>query len=197
MIIERVDEKKLLIMLEEQDMDSLGFTYEEISWKNYKFKLLIAKLLALAKFRTGFSVDNCKLSIETVPQGLGCVIIFTLFPKLKLKASESGGRVVCTTKPSEPYIYKFKNGEDLMEVCEKLGKIKNSEIKSSSVFRIGQKYYMVIKPTGTLLPGRISVVLSEYGNKIKFSKTSEAYLYESGRVIHRKNAISYIERCLK
>lgn len=197
MIIERIDEKRLMIMLEEQDMNSLELTYEGVSWKNHKFKLLIAKLLALAKFKTGFSVDDNKLSIETIPQGLGCVIIFTLFPKLKIKTGEPDNLIACPTETDNPYIYKFDNAGNLLEVCERLGKINNSKIKSSSIYKVGKKYFMLIQPREDVLPGSVSVILSEYGKKVSSNRTSEAYLYESGKVIHKKNAISYIEKCLK
>ncbi len=199
MFIERIDEKRLMIVLEEGDMNSLDLTYEGISWKNHRFKLLVAKLLALAKFKTGFSVDDCKLSIETIPQGAGCMIIFTLFPKLKPETIS----VDDTSDPpskgvsANPYIYKFSSGKDLLDVCEQLGKINSSNIGSNSVFRLGEKYFMIIYPDNTMLPKNISVILSEYGQQVKFSKVCEAQLYESGKVIHKKNAISYIENYLK
>lgn len=197
LIIEQIDDKKLMIMLEEEDMDSLNLTYDKISWKNTKFKMLIAKLLALAKFKTGFSVDNCKLSIETIPQGSGCVIIFTLFPELKVESNSLDGMVSFNSSNFEPYIYKFKNSDDLLNVCDKISRIKSSKINSSTAFKVKDDYFIVIYPKEENFPENVSVILSEYGKKIKFSRTSEAYLYESGRVIHNKNAISYIGRCVR
>lgn len=199
LFIERIDEKRLMIVLQEDDMNSLDLTYEAISWKNHRFKLLVAKLLALAKFKTGFSVDDCKLSIETIPQGAGCMIIFTLFPKLKPETISPDNAPVSSPKEANinPYIYKFNSGKDLLDVCEQLGKINRSNIGSNSVFRLGEKYYMIIYPNDAALPKNISVILSEYGQQVRFSKVYEAHLYESGKVIHKKNAISYIEKCLK
>lgn len=206
MIIEQIDKKRLMIMLESEDMNSLELTYENISWKNYKFKLLVAKLLALAKFKTGFSVDNCKLSIETIPQGLGCVIIFTLFPDINIESSskkqhndfniEENNDTVDIVN-TEPFIYKFDSVDDLFSICGKLSKMRKTNIIRSSVVKLGGSYHILVYPKNIDLPLNVSTILSEYGDKIKFSRTLEAYLYEFGQIIHNKNAITHIGKCLK
>lgn len=205
MIIEQIDKKRLMIMLEGEDMNSLELTYEKISWKNHKFKLLVAKLLALAKFKTGFSVDNCKLSIETIPQGSGCVIIFTLFPEISIKSTpinESAEEL--SIEPNDldiitnnPFIYKFDDIDDLLNICKQISKMKKTNIVKSSVINLYGHYYILVYPKDIDLPMFVSTVLSEYGNQLKFSRALEAYLYEFGKIVHNKNAITRIGKCLR
>ncbi len=185
MIIERIDEKKLMIMLEEQDMNSLELTYDKVSWKNQKFKVLIAKLLALAKFKTGFSVDESKLSIETMPQGSGCVIIFTLSPEKKGKnKGENEELITYETENLESYIYKFDKIDDLLEVCEKIEKMQETGIKSSMIFDMNNTYFVLLYPTGAIIPQSVSVILNEYGSEVEYSRILEANLHEFGKLIH-------------
>jgi hypothetical protein len=47
------------------------------------------KLLTIDGIETGFSIGDRKLSIETIPQGSGCLIIFTLFPESKVKTKNT------------------------------------------------------------------------------------------------------------
>ncbi len=197
LIIERIDEKKLMIMLEEQDMSSLELTYDKVSWKNQKFKVLVAKLLALAKFKTGFSADDGQLSIETMPQGSGCVIIFTLSPESKDKSKNNAIDLLTDgTEASSSYIYKFDRTDDLLEVCDKIEKMEKSVIKSSTIFYLNNTYFVLIHPGGKILPEAVSVILNEYGNELEYSKVFEAYLNEFGRLIHSGDAIAYVGRCL-
>lgn len=199
MIIEQIDEKRLMIMLESNDMNSLELTYEKISWKNRKFKLLVAKLLALAKFKTGFSVDDSKLSIETIPQGDGCVIIFTLFPEIDIKSSaaippDTYEKVKIIH--NDPFIYKFGSIDDLLDACYRLDKIDTSTINRSCAIRLDESYYIMVYPSAEELSLSVSTLLNEYGSSVRFSRTLESYLYEFGNIIDSKKAISCIASCV-
>jgi Negative regulator of genetic competence, sporulation and motility len=190
LIIERIDEKKLMIMLEEQDMNSLELTYDKVSWKNQKFKVLVAKLLALAKFKTGFSVDENKLSIETMPQGSGCVLIFTLSAEKDPRATDENTALIpYETIDLKSYIYKFDNIDDLLEVCEKIQKMQKTGIKSSTIFYMNNTYFVLLYPDELILPEAVSVLLNEYGNEVEYSRIFEANLHEFGQLIHSKDAV--------
>ena len=182
LIIERIDEKKLMIMLEEEDMNSLELTYDKVSWKNQKFKLLVAKLLALAKFRTGFSVDDCKLSIETVPQNPGCLLIFTLFPDLK---KNTDALVPMADETRCPYIYRFDAVDDLFELFCKLERVKNHGIKSLILFRLSKKLFAVVYLNNDIVPRHTLALLDEYSDQIAYDSLTEARLREFGEPVAR------------
>ena len=196
MIIERIDEKKLMIMLEEQDMNSLELTYDKVSWKNQKFKVLVAKLLALAKFKTGFSVDENKLSIETMPQGSGCVLIFTLSAEKDPRATADNTALnPYETVDLKSYIYKFDNIDDLLEACEKIQKMQKTGIRSSTIFYMNNTYFVLLYPDELILPEAVSVLLNEYGNEVEYSKIFEANLHEFGKLIHSNDAVLSLGNC--
>lgn len=176
-------------------MESLGITYENVSWNNDKFRILVARLLALAKIETGFDIDNYKLSIETIPQNKGCVIIFTLSKKPISKQSETRKKFRIVNK-SQPYIYKFNRLEDMLSACQKLHRLKRGKIKNSSILSLKNEYFLIVYSVEPLAKSA-SVLLSEYGENVKSNNASIAYLYESGKIIHNKNAINYIGKYMK
>ncbi len=177
-------------MLEEQDMSSLELTYDKVSWKNHKFKLLVAKLLALAKFKTGFSVDDCRLSIETMPQGSGCVIIFTLFPEIEMKKTDSEKSLVPSyLKERDPYIYRFDTLDNLLDMCKKLETVAEDSVRPDLIFSFKGKYFILIYPRPGYIDKATLAALDEYGTKMKQCKILGSHLIEFGKQIHRKKVI--------
>ena len=194
MIIERIDEKRLLILLEKYDMTTLGISYKDISWEDTKSRIIIARLLALAKIETGFSIENSRLSIEALPQYNGCAIIFSLSPYPKNKAINS---VSEPNKYSESkiMIYKFDNLDNLLNLCEK-ARGYSSSLQGSSIYKVKGIYYLVIYHKIDI-PVHLEVLLSEYGSCLKSSSITVSHLNEQGIVIHKNNALSFIGQYMK
>ena len=78
MILDKIDEKRLLIALSSEDMDFLDITFNQLDWKNDYSREIIKNLLAKAESEIGFSSSNKKLLIEAIPQSNGCFVIITL-----------------------------------------------------------------------------------------------------------------------
>ena len=67
MILDKIDEKRLLIALSSEDMDFLDITFNQLDWKNDYSREIIKNLLARAESEIGFSSSNKKLLIEAIP----------------------------------------------------------------------------------------------------------------------------------
>ncbi len=188
MNIELIDKNRLVVVLDDYDMKSLDITYEKFSWADSKSRNVISKLLTIAKYKTGFSTNNKKLSIETIPQFGGCVIFFTV-PKKNNKR-----KIFKILKSSQPIIYGFDNIEDVLSFCENIFKCLH-EIKSSILFKENNTYILITRPI-SLFSNHFKAIISEYGNKISYNKLFLYYLNESSNKLCDNNAISYISKIL-
>lgn len=189
MIIERIDKKRLLIVLENYDMTSLGISYNDISWEDKNSRIIMARLLTLAKIETGFSIENCKLSIQALPQYNGCAIIFTISPYPKHKSNKNNNKSHFKSE-YKTSIYKFDKIEHLFSLCKK---IKNhiSEIKDSIILKIKNFYYLVLY-YNSKLPMYTDTLLSEYACPLKSNKITISHLCEQGTLIGKNNALNFI-----
>ena len=195
MVIEQINEKKLLIVLEERDMHELGLTYERISWRDHKSRDVIAKLLTLAKIETGFSIDNYKLSIETLPQFNGCIIIFTLINSSAEKEIKKSSKPRLNKSKSNTTIYKFDSVDDVLKVCKQLYDLYKSSTYKSDVYTYRGQYYLVIHSCDEIQKP-IYIMLSEYGKVLKQNKIFMSYLDEYGDVIKKDDAVVSIGKCI-
>lgn len=188
MVIEQINEKKLLIVLEEKDMNELGLTYESISWSNQKSRDIMAKLLTLAKIETGFSIENYKLSIETLPQFNGCIIIFTLMNSNFEEKSPKSNKTYLNKTKSNTMIYKFDSLDDILQICKQLYDLYEPDTYKSDVYTYQDEYYLVIHPYEEIKKP-VYIMLSEYGEILKQNKIFISYLDEYGDVIKKDDAV--------
>lgn len=188
LVIEQINAKKLLIVLEEKDMDELGLTYESISWSNQKSREIMAKLLTLAKIETGFSIENYKLSIETLPQFNGCIIIFTLASDSYKENIVESNKTYLNKAKSNTMIYKFDNLDDILKICKQLYNLYESETYKSDVYTYKNEYYLVIH-TYEEIKKPVYIMLSEYGEMLKQNKIFISYLDEYGDIIKKDDAV--------
>ncbi len=195
MVIEQINEKKLLIVLEEKDMNELGLTYESISWSNHKSRDIMAKLLTLAKIETGFSIENYKLSIETLPQFNGCIIIFTLINSNSEDKIAKNNKTHLNKNKSNTIIYKFDNLDDILKVCKHLYNLYESKTYKSDIYTYQGQYYLVIRPYEEIKKP-IYIMLSEYGEILKQNEIFISYLDECGDVIKKDDAVLSIGKSM-
>ena len=186
MVVELIDKTRLLIILDGTDMLAFDFTFDDFFWEDPHSKQIVKDLLEIAKERTGFSADDKKLMIEAIPQGDGCMILFTLLPSKK-----DGKRKTYKIKNSgEPFVYVFENSDNLLNAVEKLFNMSNSSYDSQLLF-YKNKYYLIINASNGL-PPPMSILLSEYGNLKGKGKRTFARISEYGKTIIDKNAIQKI-----
>lgn len=186
MIIELIDETRLLISLDEEDMLTFDLTFERFFWKDKHSKDVITELLKLAKEKTGFSVEGHKLMIEAIPQGEGCMILFTLLPK-----SEEGARKIYKIKnKGELFVYVFDNADNMLSAVKRLFAIKNG-LYDSQLLHYKNKYYLVIY-TNRGLPPPVGILLSEYANLKGKERATLARILEYGTTVVDRNAVEKI-----
>ncbi len=193
MVLEQIDEKRLLIALSSEDMDILDLTFTQLSWKNDYSRQVIKKILLRAETEIGFSVKNNQMMIEAIPQNNGCIVLVTLLAKKK-----SERKIFKVKEKTKPYLLKFSSLENLFCAIERIFNIniKLPQIKSS-VFEYKKIYYMLIYYKYSL-PYNLQIILTEYCDKMTQKDIAIGQLIETGNIIVKNNAIETIgEKLIK
>lgn len=184
--IELLDDRRLLIALAAEDMQTYGLSFEKLFWKDNKSRDAIKDLLEFAEQKTGFSVKGKRLKIETIPQSKGCVMLFTLITNEDVEKR----KIFKIKGTGEPFVYEFENAEDLLCAIERIFN-KTKSIKDSRLLGYNRKYYLSIY-TDTGLSPHASVLLSEYGRLKGNGHRLVSRIGECGTIIVPKNAIQVI-----
>ncbi|MDQ5984125.1 MAG: Adapter protein MecA [Eubacteriales bacterium SKADARSKE-1] len=189
MILEKIDEKRLLIALSSKDMDLLDLTFKQLSWKNAYSRQVIKKILTRAETEIGFFVDNNQLMIEAIPQNSGCFVLVTLLSKKKL-----GRKIFKIKEEIKPYLFEFKSSEDLLCAIERL--YNNHKIKlKNTVFEYDKTYYILINSKGYISLD-LQTIITEYGNLIGKDGVTTSKIVELGNLIAKDDAIDVIGKHL-
>ena len=176
MILDKIDEKRLLIALSSEDMDFLDITFNQLDWKNDYSREIIKNLLARAESEIGFSSSNKKLLIEAIPQSNGCFVIITLLSN-KIKKSRN----------SKPFTFFFKDSDSLFALVERIYN-KSSSFVNSSIIELNNSYYIIFYANGSISSNMMAVI-SEYGELIGKDSIVAARVFEKGNVIVKNRAV--------
>ena len=191
MIIERVDEMRLMIVLAREDMMKYDLSFSTLDWRDFHSRKVIKQLLGLAREKTGFITQGKRMMIEAAPGGDGCLILVTL-----LHSGRSKRRNVYKIKrPSSVFVYEFSAAEDLMCVMERLYRLPRYP-ESASLLLLKGKYRLVLSVQGDLSPAAESL-LSEYGKFIGKTRAAAASTLEHGKLLSQGKLISEIGRSLQ
>lgn len=187
MILEKIDETRLLIELTGEDMDLLDLTFNQLDWKDEYSREVIWKILTRARNEIGFSVEDKQLMIEAIPQTDGCFVLITL-----LSGRGRERRIFKIKESKKPFVFSFKTSENLIRAIERLYDKENKFIRST-VLEYDNRYYIIIYTQGSVST-RIQSIMSEYGELIGKDQIIAAQISEQGKVIAKNNAIEKIGR---
>lgn len=186
MTIERVDDKRLIISLSEEDMKIFDITFKKFDWSNDFSKNLINQLLALAKEETGFSTENKKMMIDLLPQNGGCIIFVTTISKV----TKEKRKIYKIKKSRGPFIFVFKNIENVINAIDKIRNISIMDFKNKLV-EYENCYFLILCPC-VCLPTQLKSIFNEYGKLCGEGLIKNSIITEWGNTVIPENAMKVI-----
>lgn len=183
MTVDKLGDNKLLIKLDESDMENFELDFGEMSFENEDNQKVIIGLMRLACCRAGLDTNGKNVKIEAFLLGDECCILVTANPKkrkYRLKKSDSG---LC---------WKMANVSDFLNAVEALYR-SNICCRKSSAYEMSGNYYLVFDYF--LLPKHMIRVLSEYGERQK-SRNAAARVRENANLLCHADAVAVIGKFL-
>ncbi len=137
----RIGDKKLKVMLTDEDMEKYRLDKEALDYDTTETRSAFWQILDEAKHKTGFDAGTGKLFVQVYPsRGGGCEMYVTLME------GEGEGTPPCRPASSvrgSESVYRFDSLALLLLVCKKLSLLGYNE--RSAAYAEGGAYYLVIR----------------------------------------------------
>lgn len=183
MKISQLSRNKILISLCNDDMKSFELNFDEMGLSDPHSKKILSRLLSLACNSNSIQTDNKVILCEALKSDDGCIILVSLSEKKQKRKKYRIKRI------TEYPCYKFKNVDDMLDAIKKLYNTDTLFYNNSAYF-YKDNYYLVFDYPIVALKAK--VILSQFAQKIRGSKTFIARLHESSKVLSSGNAIIHI-----
>lgn len=191
MIIERVDETRLMIVLAREDMLEYDLSFAQLDWYDRHSRKAIKELLALAREQTGFTTEGKRMMIEAAPGGDGCLILVTLLHA----GSDSRRKVYKIKRPCSVFVFEFDTAEDLLSAVERL--YAGHQYPSSAVLLLFDGKYRLVILSKSGLSAAADALFSEYGRLVGKGPSAQAAALEHGTLLLTGDVIKEIGSRMK
>ena len=192
MILELVDESRLLIILSPEDMEDYELTFDSLDWHDSHSRSVIKGFLQMACRQKGFCPGNSRLLIEAVPDEEGCVLLVTMLPEEKTKRKTY--RIKENHPVMTPFLFRFDQAENLLAAVDRayrqFYRAKNAAC-SSSLYLWNDRYYLIVYG-GKKLPCPVEILLTEYGCYLGKGRQAAAQVLEYGKLLAGGDAVSLL-----
>lgn len=183
MFIEQLDKSKLLITLENEDLNTFDLKPYSISLENRETKALLSQLLTLAAVKAGIQIKDRILSVEAMPYDTGCFLLVTIKPKKKRK--------LYRIKQEPAYLLAvFADTQKMLEAIKRLYSL-GGERYSSTIYSYNGRFYLLISSKMEICKNFFAV-MQEYGKVLPCGELTAARLNEYCSPLRSNDSISYI-----
>lgn len=200
MKFEKINENKLRITLNINDLENKNINYQSFMSNSVDTQKLFSDMLDKAEEECGFTTKNYKIMIEALVTTKGDFIITVTRSSPKENSSLYGKKVLKTKRKTIPNIstksiYLFDNFEDFCSFCtylddeiiENLSKIS----KNIKLYYYKDNYYLLLNNLNKnlKLTKKFITKLPDFAKYVHNSEIVESKLLEYGKLIIKNNAI--------
>lgn len=187
MKISQLSDTKVLITLGIEDMINFGLDFQKIGLSDPHSKKILSRLCTLACASNSIKTEQKTILLEAIENGDGMMLL------LSVKEKENARKKYRIKRIEEYPCYKFYDAEQLLSCIERLCD-SNSVFYNNSAFFYKNRYYLVFDYP--VVSKKAKVILSEFSQKVRGTKTFIARLSESGKSLCKGNAVMHIGSAL-
>ncbi len=204
MKIERISENIIKITISLADLEERDIDLDTLNYNSPEAQELFWDMMEQAELECGFNVSDSQIFIEPVPdaeEGFSITITriddegdfesIHKYIKNKFRKNDPKIRKNLTKEPSV-LIYAFESFDDLTALC---GKIQDSYFGESSLYKLQNKYYLLLAKDGFILDdiSAFEVYLDEFAERVYNNTTFFlGYLQEYGDTLIETSAVETI-----
>lgn len=182
MTIEQIDSNRLLIILEDEEMQGYSLDFDHLALSDPNYREILKELLTIAGMRKDFEIKGKNFLVEALSHRTGCLFIVTVLPECK----NVNKRKYRVKKTSGTMIYSFSDAESLLSAIERLYKC-GYIFENSKLYYSGEYYLIIYYSKG--ISCRAAAILTEHGKKEFAGRINLARIVERSRLISGCHAI--------
>ncbi|MBQ7935131.1 MAG: adaptor protein MecA [Clostridia bacterium] len=179
MLVKVLDENRVKILMEDQDIDLYDLPFEKLNYDDPFSRAFIYELIQITYDQTGVNFQDCRLMIEVVP-GVSRTY-YILLTKMQLEGREKIEFDKADRTELEMYIFRVERGSDVLKFFRSL---KTHQPEKSDLYFYNGSYYIALSfpPHFSNDPAflRFLHCLEEFGGRCRFRYTNESILREWG-----------------
>ena len=185
MVLEKINSEKILVTLSKEETELLNATFEKLALNNItnKLKQLLKKINIKKEINNLIHEPSSCFNVEFLIKN-DKYSIFITREKNNVKSHKN---FFLVKKEAIPYIFKFKNLNDFMDLSKKLSK--NNFRINNSLFMYEKNYYSILYFKNATIPDFEKIALTEHAIFIGKGWTIAAKILEFGKEIVKDNAI--------
>lgn len=191
MLLKVLDENRVKILIEDQDIVLYDLPFEKINYDDRYSRAFIMELLQKTYEETGLNFCECKVMVEVIPGVSNSYYI--LLSKIEGNGEKQIEFDKAESSENDAYIFCLKTAEDLIRFLKQIHlfyPIKND------VYFFNDSYYVLLNFTPQVTSknefGLFLSKMEEYGERCKFKIINEAVLKEWGELLAGPNALELL-----
>lgn len=185
MTLEKINNKKILVTLSKEETEFLNTTFEKLALNNIsnKLKQLLKKINIKKEINNLIHGPRSCFNVELLIKNDK----YSIFITYETNDIKNHKKFFLVKKETIPYVFKFKNLNDFMDLSKKLSK--NNFRINNSLFMYKKNYYSVLYFKNATIPDFEKITLTEHAKFIGKGWTLAAKILEFGKEIVKNNAI--------
>lgn len=186
MLVKVLDENRVKILMEDQDIEFYGLPFERINYDDPLSRSFIYDLIQKTYDQTGVNFQDCRVMIEVVPGVSRSYYI--LLTKIDREGREKIEFDKADRTDTEVYIFRIERGSDVLNF---FGRMKQFRPETSELYRYQSSYYITLSfPANLTVRSEFTlflVQLEEYGGRCRYHYINESLLKEWGDLLAGPN----------
>lgn len=134
MIIQQLDNTKVLIVLDAKEMSTFKLNFTSLSLEDPHCKKILKRLLSVACNKAEMSAKDNNILVEALPKDNGCILLLTFISKQSRK-------IYKIKKTFKTVTFLFDNVESIIKISVILSKHYN--ITNNDIFYFDNNYYLI------------------------------------------------------
>ncbi len=203
MRIERVDENKIKVLLDDNEAKEWNITVKNISENTPEVQKMFWHAIRVVKENIDFSIDGAKLFVETIPScdsGIGMFItkvcndaelreaVSRCSYKGKIRRNELKPDATQMLKRRK-CVYRF---DDFDSVCDAAKVLRGKYIGMSTLYKMNGEFYLCLIPRGPVSLCEAEVMLPEFAQRLSHGQYVHGKLNEYGTKMIEYDAIDIL-----
>ena len=177
MQIELSDSGCLSLLLSNEELASLGVSFEELDYQNLKTRRLLHTLLRIARQRVGYQPLGA-LTVEALPLDGGCLLLVT---------PENAAPV--TAVHTAPAVFSVPDANALLQIAAAWPHPTHPLGESSSLYRGSDGFWLIV------YGGVTAPILSECATPVATGTSAVAFTAEHGTAVFIGDALPRLRQC--
>ncbi|MBQ7034576.1 MAG: adaptor protein MecA [Clostridia bacterium] len=193
MLVKVLDENRVKILMEDQDIEQYDLPFEKLNYDDPYSRAFIYNLIEKTYDQTGLNFRDSRLIIEVVPGFSRSYYI--LLTKIEKEGEEKIEFDKSESVETEMYVFRLECGYDVLQFIKQIGEFYPEK---SALYLLNDHFYLTLSFGADAVKkeefGRYIKRLEEFGFRCRYHYANESILKEWGMLIAGPDVVMQLNK---